>query len=266
MFIPFSSPMPGRTPSRLRLKAATIGLSALLGWSAAFATPPEVSTLIKQADDLRQVYPESVMQVRLTRQGAEGAGKETLMRVAVRGTDASLIQVVQGADQGQQLLMLDEGLWVKLPRSSRTVRITPMQRLLGDASVGDIGRLRWQADYEARYAEPAETVFEGQAAWRVELTARGEAATYPRVIATLAKDNGRPLEAEFLLKSGKAFKAVRFGPIEPINDREGIRRMEFRDLVKADSRTLMVMEKVEARSLASRLYSLENLGSAGTWQ
>jgi hypothetical protein len=227
------------------------------------AEAPDVNQLVAKADALRQVYSEAVMQVRLTRQGGEDAGKETLMRVAVRGADASLIRVLQGPDQGQQLLMLNEGLWLKLPRSTRTLRITPLQRLMGDASVGDIGRLRWQDDYEARYAEPADTVFEGAPAWRIELTARRDGAPYPRILATLAKQDARPLEAEFFLKSGKAIKAVRFGPVEPINDRRGVRRMEFRDLVKTDSRTLLVLEKVEPRSLEPRLFTLETLGS---WQ
>lgn len=256
-------PFPFNPILRAGQYAAIAVMLALASTAPLHAEVPDATRLIVKADALRQVYAEAVMQVRLTRQGGEDSGKETLMRVAVRGGDASLIRVLQGADQGQQILTLNEGLWVKLPRSTRTVRITPMQRLMGDASVGDIGRLRWQDDYLARFAEPAETVFEGVPGWRVELTARGEAATYPRVLATLAKQDARPLEAEFFLRSGKAIKAVRFGPVEPINDRRGVRRMEFHDLVKTGSRTLLVLEKVEPRRLESRLFSLETLGS---WQ
>lgn len=248
---------------RRHLLLTTLGLAALGLAGAGHAETPDPARLVQRADEFRQVYKDAVMQVRLTRLGGEQAGTETRMKVAVQGAHASLIQVVQGADQGQQLLMLDEGLWVKLPRSSRTVRITPMQRLMGDASVGDIGRLRWQDDYDARWAEPAETVLDGTPAWRIELNARGEAGTYPRILAVLAKADARPLEAEFFLKSGKAIKAVRFGPVEPINDRRGIRRMEFRDLIKTDSRTQLVMDKVEPRTLEARLFSLEALGS---WQ
>ena len=259
MRIPFAVRI-GACPASWRFVAA--GLLTLASAALVQAQTPDAGNLIGKADAFRQVYPESVMQVRLTRQGSEDAGRETLMRVAVRGSDASLIRVLEGADQGQQLLMLKEGLWVKLPRSSRTVRITPMQRLMGDASVGDIGRLRWHGDYDARFAEPAETVFEGVPAWRIELAARGDAGTYPRILATLAKNDARPLEAEFFLKSGKAIKAVRFGPLESVNDRRGVRRMEFRDLLKADSRTLMVLEKIEPRGLESRFFALESLG---TW-
>lgn len=237
-------------------------LASGLAGRAAAATP-EPLELVKRADDFRQIYHDSVMSVKLTQwSGAEQTG-ESRMRVAIQGTEASLIRVAQGVDAGQQMLMLKAGLWVKLPRSSRTVRITPMQRLLGQASVGDIGRMRWQDDYAARYADTPETTVGGVAAWQLDLTALSDLATYPRVLAAVAKSDGRPLEASFFLKSGKAIKAVRFGPVEKINDRQGIRRMEFRDLLKEDQRTELAIEQVEPKVLEPRLYALESLGE---WQ
>jgi hypothetical protein len=255
----FGSPSFGLQWVKVVFTVAALSLA-----SPAWAQRPDARQLVASADALRQVYPDAVMQVRLNHLSEASVQKDSLLRVAVRGSEASLIRVLQGPDQGQQLLMLDEGLWVKLPRSARTVRITPMQRVLGDASVGDIGRLRWQDDYEARYADPPETVLDGVPAWRLELAARREGATaYSRIVATVAKQDSRPLHAEFFLKSGKPIKAVIYGPVEPINDRSGIRRMEFRDLVKSGSRTLLVVEKVEPKAIDPQYFSLERLGS---WQ
>ena len=251
-----------RSASPARVLLLAIACLASLATSA-HADLPVVGTLVARADALRQLYPDAIIQVRMTRQSGEDAGRQSLLQVAVHGTDVSLIRVLQGIDQGQQILLRPEGIWVKLPRSARAIRITPMQRLLGDASVGDIGRLRWQDDYEARFAEPAEVVFEGQPAWRIDLVARSAAAAYPRILATLARSDARPLQAEFFLKSGKAVKSVRFGPVEAVNDRRGIRRMEFRDLLRGEGVTLVVQEKVEPRAMDERLFSLESLGS---WQ
>ncbi len=245
--------------------ALVVGMAVGLGVlpARARADRPPVAALIAKADAFRQVYPNAVIQVRMTRVSGEEAGRQSLLQVAVHGADASLIRVLQGVDQGQQILLRPEGIWVKLPRSARAIRITPMQRLLGDAAVGDIGRLRWQDDYEARYAEPAEAVVDGQSAWRLELVARQATAAYPRILAAVARSDGRPLQAEFFLKSGKAIKAVRFGPVEAVNDRRGIRRMELRDLLRGEGVTLVVQEKVDPRALDPGLFSLESLGS---WQ
>lgn len=244
---------------RLTRRFALVAACAL-GWVPALAQKPDPDTLVRQADSFRQAYRDAVMDIRLTRTSGQAPPEESHLKVALRGANTSLIRVTQGAQAGQQVLMTDEGLWVKLPRSARSVRITPLQRLVGDAAVGDIGRMRWQDDYGARFAEPAEGMTEGVAAWNLELQARSPLATYARVVTSVAKADGRPLLAEFFLKSGKAARRVRFGPVEAINDRRGIRRMELQDAIKADSRTEMVIERVRQSTVDARWFTLETLG------
>jgi len=41
------------------------------------------------------------------------------------------------------VLMLGDDFWLLMPSSQRPLRITPMQKLLGDASTGDIATLSW---------------------------------------------------------------------------------------------------------------------------
>lgn len=236
-----------------------VALSASLSASAHAQMPDPVS-LVQRADEYRQIYKDAVMEVHLTRMIGQQKEGESRLKVAVRGASASLIQVMQGADAGQQVLMIDEGLWVKLPRSTRNVRITPLQRMLGDAAVGDIGRMRWQDDYGAQFADPAEGVVDGVAVWRLELNARSPLATYTRIVAGIAKSDARPLVAEFFLKSGKPVKAVRFGPLESINDRKGIRRMDFQDLIKQDHHTELAIERITPTTLEPRWFTLEALG------
>lgn len=249
-----------RPTRRGLMRLVALAAASVLGSAAALAQKPDPGALVRQADSYRQAYRDAVMDIRLTRTSNREPPEESRLKVALRGANASLIRVTHGAQAGQQVLMTDEGLWVKLPRSARSVRITPLQRLLGDAAVGDIGRLRWQDDYEARFAEPAEGMTEGVSAWNLELQARSPSAPYARVAASLAKADGRPLAAEFFLKSGKAAKRVRFGPLESINDRQGIRTMELQDTIKADSRTEMVIERVRPMTVDARWFTLETLG------
>lgn len=252
-----------RDPGRRRLLIAALAGAAALAAMPARAELPDAEALVRRADEFRQFYKDAVYSIRLTRFQAGQPAGESRLKVAIRGTESSLMRVTAGTDLGQQVLMNDNGLWVKLPRSTRSLRITPLQRLMGEASVGDIGRMRWQDDYQATLAAEPDAMLEGTAAWRVELTAKSDLATYPRIVALLAKSDSRPLQAEFFMKSGKAVKAVRFGPVEKINDRRGIRSMEFRDLVRTDNRTAMLIEQAEPRALEARLFALESLGE---WQ
>ncbi len=60
----------------------------------------------------------------------------------------SLVLMRSPAEKGQKLLMLGDDYWLILPKSQRPVRITATQRLLGEASVGDIATMRWAGDYQ----------------------------------------------------------------------------------------------------------------------
>lgn len=228
----------------------------------ATAADNDPQSVVKRADGFRQIYAEAIMNVRLTKYIGSVRDRESLLKVAVQGSAKSLIRVVEGAESGQQMLMIMEGLWVKLPRSTRAIRITPMQRLLGEASVGDIGRMRWQDDYVARFAE-GEIPKVDDSMTKLELTSKSDLATYPRILLTVSTAEGFPVEARFFLKSGKPLKIVRFDKPEKINDRIGIKRMVFTDLLKPENRTEMVVEQTLPRSIPARFYAIENLGE---WQ
>lgn len=214
---------------------------------------------VRRADSFRQIYPEAIMNVRLTKYVGKQRERESVLKVALSGSERSLIQVVEGAELGQQMLMLNVGLWVKLPRSTRAVRITPMQRLLGEAAVGDIGRMRWQDEYLARFVEEPSPGKE-DANITLELTARSDLATYPRILLTVSTAGGYPVEATFFLKSGKPLKRVSFDKPAKINDRIGINRMVFQDLLKPENSTEMVIEQIVPKSIPPILYSIETLG------
>ena len=248
--------------SRICLSLASALLVSASYMAPAVAASYDPQALVRQADDFRQLYPNVLMQVRLTKFVGAVQDRETLLKVAVHGSEKSLIQVIEGADRGQQVLMTAEGLWVKLPRSTRAVRITPLQRMLGEASVGDIGRIRWQDDYVARLA-PDTSPGRDEATVQLELTARSELAAYPRINLTVAARDGCPLEATYFLKSGKALKTVSFDKPERINNRTGIRKMVFTDLLKPENRTVLVIEQSDPKTLAPRFYALETLGE---WQ
>ncbi len=219
----------------------------------------DAQNLVKRADSFRQLYFEAVMSVRLTKYIGNERERESILKVAVQGSEKSLIHVIEGADRGQQMLMTNEGLWVKLPRSTRAVRITPMQRLLGEASIGDVGRMRWQDDYIASIADE----IENKDIAKLELIAKSDLAMYPKILLTVSLPDGVPIEAIFFLKSGKPLKKVAFNKPEKINDRIGIKKMIFTDLLKPENRTEMVLEQTFPKSIPSRLYAVESLGE---WQ
>lgn len=235
--------------------AAGAGLASVVGASA----DPDPVVLIRQADSFRQLYDSAELIVRLTRYKGEIKDKDSLLHVAIDGSNKAVVKIIDGTSAGQNILMTNEGLWVKMPRTTKTVRITPIQRFMGEASYGDIGRMRWQEDYIANVnRQPQEAL--ATPAWPLTLTAKSNSAVYARIDLWVAREDGRPLEAVFYVKSGKPVKQAQFGEPERINDKIGIRTTTFFDELKPGNRTVMVIERVAPRNWPDRKFALESLG------
>ena len=86
--------------------------------------------------------------------------------------------------------MLGDDMWIYLPDTSRPIRITPLERLSGNASNGDVARTNYAVDYDAVYLR---TETAGGAECHVlELTARRKGATYRRILYWLRATASTP--------------------------------------------------------------------------
>ena len=67
-----------------------------------------------------------------------------------RGATSSVVEFVAPAtEKGKFLLMLRDAMWIYMPSARRPIRISPLQRLMGQASNGDVARTNFTVDYNA---------------------------------------------------------------------------------------------------------------------
>jgi CHASE3 domain sensor protein len=94
----------------------------------------------------------------------------------------------------------------------RPLRITPMQKLLGDASTGDIATMAWVGDYDATLAgsEPCNSTAATPVCWHLSLRARRAGVSYQRIEVWLGKLHGEPVRADLYVLSDKLAKQARF--------------------------------------------------------
>lgn len=75
------------------------------------------------------------------------------------GQFSSLIQFVLPArDAGKLMLKNGNDMWFFDPTNKASVRLSPQQRLLGQASNGDVATINWAKDYKATLADEEEAV------------------------------------------------------------------------------------------------------------
>lgn len=130
------------------------------------------------------------------------------------------------AERGQKALMLEDAYWLFLPGAARPVRVTPLQKLVGDASVGDIAALSLADDYRVEASRVEEGIL------RANLSARRPGVTYASIVMDVDPGSFAPLRARFHAAGGRLLKEAVF-----VRDRNLVTAMELADAVETDRLT-----------------------------
>jgi len=243
--------------TRRRVLYRSLMAFVLLAWRDHACADDAVRAFIAKADAYRQPIEEGVLVFSsITHREGEPVAKATY-QVSVKGPQLSLVQSLDGPDRGQRVLMNEDNLWVRLPGSSRAVRITPMQKLMGDVSYGDLGKLRWAADYSAERLDTGGEAVEGVAVRKFKLTAVDLAATYSVIELWLADDDSRPLLAKFYLGSGKLLKIATFSALATIDGKRVVKSTTYRDQLNLKSYSVLHLESARPQSFSEAVFSVQ---------
>ena len=211
------------------------------------------ASLLERADAFRVTFDAFVVHVTLTNMDGARVEDKADFEVSVKD-DNSLVRFLSVRSKGQSLLMRGDDMWLFLPAVARPVRITPIQRLMGNVSNGDLARLRYAADYDATLA--GDVVMDGQPAHALELRARRKAATYQRVRYVVRKADARPLTAEYFLTSGKPVKRATFSEPRDMAGRLILTRTVIEDADRPASKTIIDFVSITVKQLPDRLFNL----------
>ena len=189
--------------------AATL---ALLGFATLLFTAPacaaDVKALLKDADSFRLTEESLRVDTEVKVYKAGTLDKTRLYHVYVKPGRRSLVVFRSPSERGQKLLMLGDDFWLVLPSSQRPLRITPLQKLLGDASTGDVASLTWSEDYDGTIE--GEQLVEGIPSIKLDITGQRKGVSYPRIVLYIARNGHYPVHAELYVASDKLAKLATF--------------------------------------------------------
>jgi hypothetical protein len=190
----------------------TVLLALLLPLAGARADD-SVAALLKAADRYRSGADALQVETQVLTLGRDGAvDKERRYTVFTQSQRRSLVLMRSAAEAGQKVLMLGDDFWLLLPGSQRPVRITPSQKLLGDASTGDIATMNWADDYTGTVAAaaPCPPPDDSRSCRQLSLQATRKGVSYARLELWLGQPRGEPVAAALYLQSDKLAKHARF--------------------------------------------------------
>jgi negative regulator of sigma E activity len=149
-------------------------------------------------------------------------------------------------------------MWVYVPNASKPIRISPLQRLMGEASNGDVARTNYSTDYVVDSMTDDEE--DGKPAKVLDLRARDAELSYSRVKLWVSRDGDIPLKADYYVSSGKLVKRVFFRELGTLSGSRMVTKVEILDALRPDRRTVMSYSKLEAKQLPKKMFQPGYLG------
>lgn len=198
------------------LKLGCAGLACAFVHSLAVAAPG-AAEILAASDAVRNPGRSFSVTVTLTEyQGGKQVDTSTLTSYARTqqqgGEFASLIRFVLPArDAGKLMLKNGNDMWFYDPTNKASVRLSPQQRLLGQASNGDVATVNWAKDYKATLTGEEEVVNgdrEKRMAYKLALMAAEPDVTYASIELWVDKENSRPIKGRFFAESSRLLKTV----------------------------------------------------------
>ncbi len=143
----------------------------------------------------------------LSKADKSGGQYRTLIRFADPPRDANKLMLKNGND-----------LWFFDPSSKASIRLSPQQRLLGQAANGDVVTVDLAKDYRAEWLGEEE-VADGERVRRrchkLRLVALSPDVTYHQVEMWIETHSARPVKALFYAESGRLLKTAYYRKFQP---------------------------------------------------
>ncbi|MEO5733124.1 MAG: outer membrane lipoprotein-sorting protein [Rubrivivax sp.] len=180
-----------------------------------------------------------------------------------RGRFATIVRFTAPArDVGKVMLKNGQDLWFYDPNTKASVRLSPQQRLLGQASNGDVVTVNLARDYSATLVAEEE-IQDGERktrrAYKLELSAAVDDATYRRIEMWVGADNEWPLKGRFFSDSGRLLKTVYYRRFAREMGRERPTELVIIDGLNAGSVTLLRLSDYAAKELPATWFVKDNL-------
>ncbi len=216
-----------------------------------------VNDWLREADGYRQAMSSGTIDMSIELYKADKLSEQRRYRVYVKPGRRSLV-VFKSADQaGQKVLLNDDQFYLFMPATRRAIRITPMQKLLGEASTGDIASMTWYEDYSAQLTNESVTI-DGVPCVELELSPRRDGVTYQRITLYLHQASHHPVFARLYLKSGKLAKEAHYG-LSEMNGRRMVTQMKLVDRIREQRHTQVNYLAMTAQDFPDKYFNAQFL-------
>lgn len=161
------------------------------------------------------------------------------------------------AAKGQEMLRVDDNMWVYMPNLKRALRLASRESFQGgDFNNGDVLRVNYVADYLSKLVDSGDPNL-----YLLDLTAKSKEASYDHIKLWMSKDKQQPAKAEYFAASGKLLRSALFEEVKNFHGHERPARMVMRNELATKRYTEMIMLDLKMDiEIPAQRFVLDDLG------
>ena len=210
--------------------------------------------ILARIDNFRVPFDQFTFHVKLENYKNDKLIETAKFKCYVGGNDRTVVVASRFSKHNKlKILYFKDNMWALIGDSKRPLKMTPMQRLMGNAANGDVARINYTQDYHAKVLNK-ETI-DNIPCLKVELTAKRESTTYHKIIMYVKSSNFQPIKAEHFLISGKLFKTSYFDKYKKVNDRMILCQFTIYDALRKDSKTVFSYSDFKKEKLPNKYFN-----------
>ena len=188
--------------------------------------------------------------------------EENQLDVKISGTGDALIEVLTPKDQrGRRTLLQGHDIWLYLPSSSNIIRIAPLQRVFGFASIADVLNVSYLSGYSV---ESSQMSPDSGHLLQMTLKSKDEQATYSRIELDYDVANNRPVETRHYTASGRLLKTIQYKEFQTYEGRPKITKIAIFDALRKASVVWMKMSEYRKANYPDAMFTKFSLSKKFT--
>lgn len=220
---------------------------------------PDAAKLMEAAEFIRNP-PETYATNVYLEDSAKGKVTKNRYETYCKGRDKALVKFLEpAADVGTRVLFVENDMWIYIPSTAKPVRVSPRQKLAGNAAYGDVTRLNFVGNYTAKYLR--EDKYEKRPVHVLDLTAiKDRPVTYDRIEYWIDKANNRPVRMLYKTMTEKVVREGFFEDFQPLFGVERPNKFIITDALDKSHVTTLVFKDTKKRTFADAVFQKQNLG------